>query len=149
MNMPYKEKDKHIYQYFGKNIENKYRYKYKYDESIKTFAFINNLEIYEVTNTTVPVLNKCKNKSKLLNEMFNITYSVNDLVNTASDKKINDFIFSTMFNNKSIRTYSNMIKKVKYSDLENITKIIETYRIKRQEKINNEINPFNEHQKGL
>lgn len=33
-----------------------------------------------------------------------------------------------------------MIKKVKYSDLENITKIIETYRIKRQEKINNEIN---------
>ena len=50
--------------------------------------------------------------------MFNITYSVNDLVNTASDKKINDFIFSTMFNNKSIRTYSNMIKKVKYSDLE-------------------------------
>ena len=102
-----------------------------------------------MTNTTVPVLNKCKNKSKLLNEMFNITYSVNDLVNTASDKKINDFIFSTMFNNKSIRTYSNMIKKVKYSDLENITKIIETYRIKRQEKINNEINPFNEHQKGL
>lgn len=81
--------------------------------------------------------------------MFNITYSVNDLVNTASDKKINDFIFSTMFNNKSIRTYSNMIKKVKYSDLENITKIIETYRIKRQEKINNEINPFNEHQKGI
>ena len=66
-----------------------------------------------MTNTTVPVLNKCKNKSKLLNEMFNITYSVNDLVNTASDKKINDFIFSTMFNNKSIRTYSNMIKKVK------------------------------------
>ena len=36
-----------------------------------------------------------------------------------------------MFNNKSIRTYSNMIKKVKYSDLENITKIIETYRNKK------------------
>lgn len=150
MNMPQKIFPKHIYQYFGMNQDDKYGYVYRYNQSIDEFSYKNNLKIYEIElENGIPKFKTCKNKKDILHKMFNVSYAVNDLVNTASDNKIQQFIFSTMFDNQTIKNHKHMIKKINYDDLDNILVKLNNYKEKRKNEINEVINPFNKEQEGL
>ena len=150
MNMPQKSSSKHIYQYFDMNPNDKYGYVYRYNQSIDEFAYKNNLKIYEVKlENGIPKFKICNNKKDVLHKMFNVSYAVNDLVNTASDNKIQQFIFSTMFDNQIIKNQKHMIRKINYSDLENILVKLNNYKEKRKNEISEIIDPFNKEQEGL
>lgn len=77
----------------------------------KKYAYEKNLKIYEVIHKNKNIdLVTVKSKKNILCSFFDTTYSVNQLVRTASGEKINDFIFDVMFNNKTIRSADNIVK---------------------------------------
>ena len=110
MQNPTKEKEftsnSDILSYFDINRREYYSYKpsnFK-DNIVKKYAYEKNLSIYTVNkkNNNI-ILISVDHKKKYLDKFFDTSYSVNQLVNTASSEKMNSFIFSVMFNNNKLK----------------------------------------------
>ncbi|PTI36760.1 recombinase RecF, partial [Staphylococcus succinus] len=86
-----REEAENILYYYGQNYENKYNYRYEFNEkALQEYISKEDLMVYEVSSKGK--ISKAKSKSKILEEMFDRSYSMNDLVNIASTDRINDFI---------------------------------------------------------
>lgn len=117
MQNPTKEKEftsnSDILSYFDINRREYYSYKpsdFK-DNIVKKYAYEKNLSIYRVNkkNNNI-ILISVDHKKKYLDKFFDTSYSVNQLVNTASSEKMNSFIFSVMFNNNKLKNANNIIR---------------------------------------
>lgn len=134
-----------ILQYFDFRPKQYYMYKvsdfHVYD--IKDYAYKKNLHIYKVQhNSKDTFLTTVHEKKQFLNNFFDTTYSINELVNTANTTAINEFIFNTMFNNKVIRDPQNVnIKKL--SGLKKLMQDTQNIMDSRKKQVEEIINSFN------
>lgn len=156
MRNPYLGTDKYegekILQYFRKKSENN---RFYYDltrfnqKEIQEYARYKYVRVYEVMNkNNRPYFEPVKYKQKVLDEFFDRTYSVNHLVATASDSKINDFILNTMFKNKELKFPSRLIR---FNNIDSFKKNVSNanfYLDKRKKDVLTVINPYNEKMKG-
>ncbi|WP_278453879.1 Spaf_1101 family AAA-like ATPase, partial [Thomasclavelia spiroformis] len=105
---------KKILEYFWGSVPKKeFIYKTnKFDsEQIKKYASYKYLKVYEVIKDNNDIKMKpVSYKKGILDKFFDRTYSVNELVSTASDKKINDFIYNTMFKNNKLKSSNNFVQ---------------------------------------
>ncbi|MBO1198277.1 AAA family ATPase [Staphylococcus simiae] len=141
-----REKVENILQYYGQNYENKYNYNYEFNEkAIQSYISKEDLKVYEVTSKDEII--RVNNKKQILENMFDRTYSMNDLVNIASTERINDFILEFISKNKKIRCN---YKKNIIDDIDSVTKLeefmdeLEKYKSKRKSKISEVLEEFND-----
>lgn len=142
-----REEAENILYYYGQNYENKYNYRYEFNEkALQEYISKEDLMVYEVSSKGE--ISKTKNKSKILEEMFDRSYSMNDLVNIASTDRINDFILEFISKNKKIRRDYNKKSLIDVIDspakLEEFLSKIEKYKINRKNKVNEILKEFND-----
>ena len=111
------------------------------------------LNVYKVTCSNVKTMDisnieKVRNKTKVLSELYDNRYSVNDLVRYASGDEINRFIYDLMFKNKELEPFENKIKIKAKSGLSKFLRDIESILKNRREDVKKVLDPFNETQKG-
>ncbi|MEG2764383.1 MAG: hypothetical protein RR910_01365 [Acidaminococcaceae bacterium] len=153
MLMPYKETEEdNILLRFGQNIEHKYSYNYYFSsEKVQEFTLKNFISVYSIAygQNNEPVFMSVPNKRKILRELFDARYSVNELVRTASGEAINKFIYDIMFRNKTLVSAESMISIRRISGLRNLIKNIKLKLNERKENVEKIIQPFNLTQEGL
>lgn len=152
MRMPVKSNpDDNILRCFGQNIADKYYYKYyfnKYD--VGEYAFKHFFKISKVVyKHNKWYLEPVTNKRKMINRFFDVRYSVNDLVNTASGEKINSFLYDTLFNNKVLSKPEDVIRFKKKSGLMKTLCDVQSVLQKRKKEVDSVIQPFNLRQKNI
>ncbi len=151
LNTPKKGEDDNILRRFGYNEYNYYRQKYNFNGNeirhhtlnnyIQVFKIIHNNEGWNVENVS--------DKKRKLKQLFDTHYSVNELVNTASSNKINNFIYETMFSNKTLSNPAAAINVRKKSGLKKMLENITATLQKRSQEVSDIINPFNMNQKNV
>ena len=147
MLLPKKQtEDDHVLRYFGQNEADRYNYRYHFfKEDIAAYAMRNHLSIYEIIKgekeeiSAKPVV-----KSVTLEELYDVRYSVNELVQTAGSNQIDDFIRQLMFKNKTLSTPEKTIKCRRKSGLNKAIKDMQILLDKRREEVESVIVPFNE-----
>ena len=151
---PYKEDDDNILSRFEDDRPYKYGRRYHFNkEKIKKYMLKKYLNVYKVTCSNVEEMDisnieKVRNKTKVLSELYDNRYSVNDLVRYASGDEINRFIYDLMFKNKELEPFENKIKFKAKSGLSKFLRDIESIKKNRREDVKKVIDPFNETQKG-
>jgi len=88
-------------------------------------------------------------KHPIIRKFFDASYSVNDLVNTASGKEINHFIYKTLFENDIISKPEETIRFRKKSGLKKLLEDTQNTLLKRKERVDSIIEPFNKNQKNI
>lgn len=107
MGIPNKDEFKSILERYGYNEWELNNYRYKFDKNkVKKYAFDNRLKVYRIgyandEGVFAELINKVQTK-KLMNQFFNIGYSVNQLVNTAGSSRLNKFIQEILFENEKL-----------------------------------------------
>lgn len=142
-----REEAENILYYYGQNYENKYNYRYEFNEkALQEYISKEDLMVYEVSSKGE--ISKAKSKSKILEEMFDRSYSMNDLVNIASSDRINDFILEFINKNKKIRRSYNKESLIDILDsptkLEEFLSKVEKLKINRKNKVNEILKEFND-----
>lgn len=131
--------------YYDSNRREYYTYK-KSDfniERIKRYSYEKNLKIYEIFHNEKGINFKAvKSKRDMLNNFFDTTYSVNELVRTASGDDINDFIYNVMFNNVTISN-ANSISVRSLNGLKNAIKNAKKIMNNRYQEVMEIIEKFN------
>lgn len=147
MATPMKENaDDHILRCFGENEADRYHYKYYFsEEKIRKYAVKKYLSVYEVTRGKEQddVVIKSVKKISTLSQLYDVRYSVNELVQTASSNQIDDFIRQMMFQNK---TLSSPEKTINCRSKKGLTKAIQDMQEllgKRRKEVDEVIVPFN------
>ena len=79
----------------------------------------------------------------MLNHFFDVRYSVNDLVNTASGEGINSFLYETLFENKVLSKPEDVIRFKKKSGLIKTLDNVQSVMQKRKEEVDSVIQAFN------
>lgn len=147
---PIKNKDD-ILKCFGQNLSDRYGYKYYfYSDDVQAFTLTHYISVYKIVNLdTTWQIEPVSNKKETLKKLFDTRYSVNELVNTAGSASINDFIYDTMFENKTLSNPANVIKVRKKSGLikmlDNTTTALET----RKKEVLSVVKPFNDSQNNI
>lgn len=152
MRMPVKpHPDDNILRCFGQNPSDRYRYRYYFSQSeVMDYAFKHFFKISKVLYKNDKLyFETVANKRELLNQFFDVRYSVNELVNTASGEKINEFLYETLFENKILSKPEDVIRFRRKSglakSLENVQNILQ----KRKEEVYAVITPFNKSQTNI
>lgn len=104
---PYKENiDDDILRSFDQNPEGRYNCNYRFNRvTVEKYTRREYINVFEVIKNNDDIdFKPIVNKEKILNELYDTRYSVNELVSTASDNEINDFIFDIFFQNEYIKT---------------------------------------------
>lgn len=151
---PYKEDDVNILSRFEEErpFQNERRYYFNRDK-IKKYMLKKYLNVYKITCSNVKEMDisnieKVRNKTKVLSELYDNRYSVNDLVRYASGDEINRFIYDLMFKNKELEPFENKIKIRAKSGLSKFLRDIESILKNRREDVKKVLDPFNDTQKG-
>ncbi|HAR6050138.1 TPA: AAA family ATPase [Staphylococcus pseudintermedius] len=142
-----REKAESILRYYGQNYENRYNYRYEFNEkAIQDYISKKDLKVYEVVNRDK--IKKVENKTKILEAMFDRKYSMNDLVNIASTDRINNFILEFINKNKKIRRNYNkktLIDIIASPDnMEEFLNKVEKHKENRKSSVIEILNEFNE-----
>ncbi|HEP6947597.1 TPA: AAA family ATPase [Streptococcus pyogenes] len=151
---PYKEDDDNILSRFEEERPYQYGRRYYFNrDRIKKYMLKNYLNVYKITCSNVKEMDisnieKVRNKTKVLSELYDNRYSVNDLVRYASGDEINRFIYDLMFKNKELEPLENKIKIKAKSGLSKFLRDIESILKNRREDVKKVLDPFNETQKG-
>lgn len=151
---PYKEDDDNILSRFEEKRPYQYGRRYYFNrDRIKKYMLKNYLNVYKITCSNVKEMDisnieKVRNKTKVLSELYDNRYSVNDLVRYASGDEINRFIYDLMFKNKELEPFENKIKIKAKSGLSKFLRDIESILKNRREDVKKVLDPFNETQKG-
>lgn len=146
MRMPIKHNsDDSILRCFGQNLSDSYYYRYYFNQdNVREYAFKHFLKISKVIYKNDKwYLGTVINKKEMLNRFFDVKYSVNDLVNTASSEKINDFLYETLFENKVLSKPEDVIRFKKKSGLIKALDNVQNVLQKRKEEVDSVIQPFN------
>ena len=147
MRMPIKPNpDDNILRCFGQNLSGRYHYKYRYMvNDVKEYAYKRFLKISKVLYKGDEwYLETVANKREMLNHFFDVRYSVNDLVNTAGDEKINEFLYKTLFQNKVLSKPEEAIHFKKKSGLVKALDNVQDVLQKRRNEVYSVITPFND-----
>ena len=152
MRMPVKENvDENILHLFGQNPYDKYNYKYSFDQNeVRRYTLDKFLKIGKVVRVNDEwYLEPVSSKRSMLDKFFDVRYSVNDLVNTASSDRINDFLYRTLFQNKTLSKPEEVIRFRRKSGLcaalDKAQNILQT----RKEEVEEVVNSFNLSQKDI
>lgn len=151
---PYKEDNDNIFSRFEDERPYKYGRRYYFNKDrIKKYMLKKYLNVYKVTCSNVKEMDisnieKVRNKTKVLSELYDNRYSVNDLVRYASGDEINRFIYDLMFKNKELEPFENKIKIKAKSGLYRFLKDIESILKNRKDDVKKVLDPFNKTQKG-
>lgn len=142
--------DMNILNKYGINIKQQYDYKYEFDTKLlRAYILKNYLDIYKITKDQQSVtFKKSKEKEDLLRKMFNAKYSVNELVNIASGRKIDEFIYSLLVSNENLASLSGKVRFKTFSGLKLFSKNVFTMMHKQKDSIQELISKFNTIQKG-
>ncbi len=146
MRMPVKPNlDDNILRCFGQNLSDRYYYRYYFnEEDVRDYAFKHFFKISKVIYINDKwYLEAVTNKKEMLNHFFDVRYSVNDLVNTASGERINSFLYETLFENKILSKPENVIRFKKKSGLIKTLDNVQSVMQKRKEEVDSVIKPFN------
>lgn len=148
LNLPDKQSDESILQYFRKDSSFSYSRKYFFNkEEISLFARKEFLEIYRVSFESGDMyLHADESQIKLLESFFDTKYSINELVQTASSDEINHFIYNKMFENKTLENSDKIIRIKKASGLERLLNSVESIMEKRKKEVHEVIDSFNKTQ---
>ena len=152
MRMPVKPRlDDNILRCFGQNLSDKYNYRYYFSKKdVRDYAFKHFFKISKIVSKNDEwYLERVSSKRDMLKNFFDVRYSVNDLVNTASGKKINDFIYETLFSNKILSKPEDAIRFKKKSGLIKVLDNVQGLLLKRKEEVNSIIQPFNDSQTNI
>lgn len=135
---------KKILKYFQDSISNR-RVNSFDSEQIKSCAYSRYLRVYEVKqkNNNIEMLTVL-DKKRILDKFFDRTYSINELVSTASDKRINAFIFNTMFKNNKLKSSKNLVKFKSISGFRKSISSTAGFLNNRKINVHKIIDPFNE-----
>lgn len=151
---PYKEDDDNILSRFEEERPYQYGRRYYFNRDIiKKNMLKKYLNVYKIIFSNVKEMDssnieKVRNKKKVLSELYDNRYSVNDLVRYASGDEINRFIYDLMFKNKELEPFENKIKITAKSGLYKFLRDIESILKNRREDVKKVLDPFNETQKG-
>lgn len=140
-----------ILQYLGKAPRSKYYYSYTFDpDTLKNNLLAHYLTVARVkhTNNGDILLETLQNKRKFLAELFDTSYSVNQLVQTASNGSIGDFISRTILQNKQLSHPEHIISCRSINGLSKLLDDVANVRDKRNEEVYSEIKPFNAQHKS-
>ena len=146
MRMPVKpNSDDNILRCFGQNLSDRYHYRYYFNqEVVRDYAFKHFFKISKVIyNYEKWYLETVANKREMLNRFFDVRYSVNDLVNTASSERINSFLYETLFENEVLSKPEDVIRFKKKSGLIKTLDNVQNVMQKRKEEVDSVIKPFN------
>lgn len=152
MRMPIKPSgDDNILRCFGQNCSGEYYHKYHFNtKDVRRHAIKHYFKIlkvvYEGNNW---YLENVENKSQMASCFFDTRYSVNNLVNTASTEKINDFLYETLFQNKTLSRPEDVINIRNKSGLIRMLDNVKSVQKKRMEEVEAVIKPFNDNQAGI
>lgn len=152
MRMPVKPNcDDNILRCFGQNLSDRYHYRYCFNEDdVRDYAFKHFFKISKVIyNDDKWHLETVTNKREMLNHFFDVRYSVNDLVNTASGERINNFLYETLFENKVLSKPEDVIRFRKKSGLIKTLDNVQSVMQKRKEEVDSVIQPFNVSQTNI
>lgn len=152
MRMPIKPNtDDNILRCFGQNLSDRYHYKYYFNQyDVQDYAFRHFFKISKVIYKNDKwYLETVTNKREMLNRFFDVRYSVNDLVNTASSERINSFLYETLFDNKVLSKPEAVIRFKKKSGLIKTLEDVQSVMKKRKEEVDSVIKPFNKCQTNI
>ncbi len=152
MRMPIKPNaDDNILRCFGQNLSDRYRYRYYFNQdNVRDYAFKHFFKISKVIyNDDKLYLETVANKREMLNRFFDVRYSVNELVNTASGEEINDFLYETLFENKVLSKPEDVIRFKRKSGLVKAIEDVQNILQKRKGEVYAVITPFNESQTNI
>lgn len=141
-----KDANDNILRCFGENEADRYYYKYYFSENkVRDYAVKNFLSIYEVLkgkgqNETVI---KSVKKYGTLSQLYDVKYSVNELVQTASSNQIDEFIRQLMFQNKTLSSPEKTINCRSKNGLTKAIKDMQDLLKKRKNEVDEIIDPFN------
>lgn len=151
MILPFKAvEEENILNYFGQNDKKAFRYHYLFNPyEVQEYARKHHLSIYEVMYENSEVKMKKENRIKtLLDDFYDVYYSVNDLVRTASGDEINAFIFNILFKNKKLSKPADAFRFRKKSRILNMVNGLDEKYSQRKKEVLEVINLFNESQIG-
>lgn len=149
MKMPVKQyDDDNVLHRFGQNPNDQDRFRYVFNQKdVEEFAFRHFLKISKITYKDQKwFLTTVDNKRDTLSRFFDVRYSVNELVNTASGEKINGFIYKTLFTNKTLSKPEDVIRFMRMSGLTKALEDTQNILQKREREVNEIITPFNKSQ---
>lgn len=152
MRMPIKpNSDDNILRCFGQNLSDMYRYKYSFNQdNIRDYAFNHFFRISKIIYSNNKwYLETVPNKGEMLNRFFDVSYSVNDLVNTAGSEKINVFLYETLFKNKILSKPEDVVRFRRKSGLIKALDNVQSILQKRKEEVYSVIKPFNDSQTNI
>ena len=149
---PVKEyKDDQILKYFTDDRYHRYGYKYYFHEyDVEEYALKNYIEIRKLFFRNGQLFCEIiRDKKKYLQKFFNIKYSVNELVKTASGDEINSFIYNTLFQNVTIDNAAHVINARSRSGLKRVVLKMDSLIADRKKSVHNVIDEFNEREAGV
>lgn len=152
MKMPVKRSDDdNILQRFGQNPYERDRFRYVFNQKdVGDYAFRQFLKISRIIHKDKTwYLKTVDNKREMLRSFFDVRYSVNELVNTAGGEKINEFIYKTLFENKTLSNPKDVVSFLRKSGLVKALEDAQDILQKRKREVNEIITPFNQSQKGI
>ena len=134
---------------FEQNERQGYYYKYYFNErKIHDITLSKYVSVYEVINGTNN-LRKVSNKNDILRKLFDTKYSINELVNTAGSDKINNFVFDTLFKNRTLSRPEDCIRAKSISGLKKVLGDIPSVLKTREQEVLSVISPFNDTQERI
>ena len=152
MRMPVKpNSDDNILRCFGQNLSDRYHYYYHfYKDEVGEYAFKQFLKISKIIHKGDDwYLEPTTKKKERINCFFDVRYSVNDLVNTASSERINSFLYETLFGNKVLSEPEKVIQFKKRSGLIKVLADVQSVLRKRKEEVVSVVEPFNTSQTNI
>lgn len=152
MRMPKASGSRSVLQYFSRD-DNYFGYNYRHlnynKDTVSELSLRKYLKLYKVVASNgKTALEQVKNKSEMLSKFFDTKYSVNELVNTTNNDKINNFIFKTMFENRVLSEPQKIIKCRKKSGLQKALNDAQQILNKRMQEVQSIIDPFNKNQRN-
>ncbi|HEP4770676.1 TPA: hypothetical protein VCV37_001841, partial [Streptococcus pyogenes] len=145
MNLPIQKNAEDIYDLYDiktKSTSNYWYYSSRLSEKIKEVY----ISIFEISETLQIKKVTRQKKYKLLDQMFDDRYSINELVNIASDEKINDYLKGILC--KDLKKYNFESNISSLNDINLLIEREDKKMGKKQEQINAIVTPFNNSQLG-
>ena len=148
LNLPTQKYGYDIYETYGVKTKSTSRFSY-YENRLRDKIREKYLSIYEVReNAQLSKIPKQK-KLSLIDQMFDNRYSVNQLVNIASDDRISDYLFGVISKDKKgIKKYQISSKITSISEIEHFILHQNKQLEEQKNKILSLITPFNDTQSG-
>lgn len=133
------------------NCNYDYHHKYNFDKDIIKKQLLGKyVLVYELSYRNNILYYKAVNdKRKYLDTVFNTSYSINELVDTANGDEINNYIYDTIFKNKTLSSLNNTINVKSISGLKKLLTNVSSIKELRKNEVDEIISKFNMEQNKM